>query len=296
MIRQTPSRRLRVAGRGRRRGRDAGHRRPGRHLDGAERELRQACRSAAGTAATAGTEAPVPGRLRTTGPLRTGRAATRRGRTTAPPDDGTRTTARRTRRTRRTRKTARTRQGRRRPMAEPSQRLRSRTMIVTGDAHGRPRPVCRRGRSGGRGAWPWRSRMLALAAAALGRRRLGAAPPPPDRQQRRGRLPPPGGIAPGGAPVPAGRRAGGGLPARGSSTPTGDHYVTKYTPVFPAFIALSHRVFGSDRAALALAAGRGGRRLLPPGPGGARAAGGRRSWPPPSWRARPCSRSRARPT
>jgi 4-amino-4-deoxy-L-arabinose transferase-like glycosyltransferase len=35
---------------------------------------------------------------------------------------------------------------------------------------------------------------------------------------------------------------------------TGDHYVTKYTPVFPGFIAASHRVFGSDRAALALAA------------------------------------------
>jgi Dolichyl-phosphate-mannose-protein mannosyltransferase len=38
------------------------------------------------------------------------------------------------------------------------------------------------------------------------------------------------------------------------SKPAGDHYVTKYTPVFPAFIALSHRVFGSDRAALALTA------------------------------------------
>lgn len=38
------------------------------------------------------------------------------------------------------------------------------------------------------------------------------------------------------------------------SRPAGDHYVTKYTPVFPGFIALSHRVFGSDRAALALAA------------------------------------------
>ncbi|HEV8627995.1 MAG TPA: glycosyltransferase family 39 protein [Acidimicrobiia bacterium] len=38
------------------------------------------------------------------------------------------------------------------------------------------------------------------------------------------------------------------------STPTGGHYVTKYTPVFPGFIALSHRALGSDRAALALAA------------------------------------------
>jgi hypothetical protein len=38
------------------------------------------------------------------------------------------------------------------------------------------------------------------------------------------------------------------------SKPAGDHYVTKYTPVFPAFVAFSHRVFGSDRAALALAA------------------------------------------
>lgn len=38
------------------------------------------------------------------------------------------------------------------------------------------------------------------------------------------------------------------------SKPAGDHYVTKYTPVYPGFIALSHRVFGSDRAALALAA------------------------------------------
>ena len=38
------------------------------------------------------------------------------------------------------------------------------------------------------------------------------------------------------------------------SKPAGDHYVTKYTPVFPGFIALSHRVFGSDRAALAMAA------------------------------------------
>ena len=38
------------------------------------------------------------------------------------------------------------------------------------------------------------------------------------------------------------------------SKPAGDHYVTKYTPVFPGFIAASHRVFGSDRAALALAA------------------------------------------
>jgi 4-amino-4-deoxy-L-arabinose transferase-like glycosyltransferase len=36
------------------------------------------------------------------------------------------------------------------------------------------------------------------------------------------------------------------------STPSGGHYVTKYTPVFPGFIALSHTVFGSDRAALAL--------------------------------------------
>lgn len=38
------------------------------------------------------------------------------------------------------------------------------------------------------------------------------------------------------------------------STTAGHHYVTKYTPVFPAFIAISHRAFGSDRAALALAA------------------------------------------
>jgi hypothetical protein len=38
------------------------------------------------------------------------------------------------------------------------------------------------------------------------------------------------------------------------STTTGHHYVTKYTPVFPAFIAACHRTFGSDRAALALAA------------------------------------------
>ncbi len=38
------------------------------------------------------------------------------------------------------------------------------------------------------------------------------------------------------------------------STTAGDHYVTKYTPVFPAFIAVSHRLFGSDRAALALVA------------------------------------------
>jgi 4-amino-4-deoxy-L-arabinose transferase-like glycosyltransferase len=38
------------------------------------------------------------------------------------------------------------------------------------------------------------------------------------------------------------------------SRPAGDHYVTKYTPVFPGFIALSRGVFGSDRAALALAA------------------------------------------
>jgi hypothetical protein len=38
------------------------------------------------------------------------------------------------------------------------------------------------------------------------------------------------------------------------ATPAGSHYVTKYTPVFPAFIALSHWTFGSDRAALALTA------------------------------------------
>ncbi|HET7719877.1 MAG TPA: glycosyltransferase family 39 protein, partial [Acidimicrobiales bacterium] len=38
------------------------------------------------------------------------------------------------------------------------------------------------------------------------------------------------------------------------SKPAGDHYVTKYTPVFPGFIALSAGVFGSDRAALALTA------------------------------------------
>jgi hypothetical protein len=38
------------------------------------------------------------------------------------------------------------------------------------------------------------------------------------------------------------------------STTAGGHYVTKYTPVFPGFIAGSHWAFGSDRAALALAA------------------------------------------
>jgi hypothetical protein len=38
------------------------------------------------------------------------------------------------------------------------------------------------------------------------------------------------------------------------STTTGHHYVTKYTPVFPGFIAGSHWIFGTDRAALALAA------------------------------------------
>ena len=38
------------------------------------------------------------------------------------------------------------------------------------------------------------------------------------------------------------------------STLAGDHYVTKYTPVFPGLIAVSHRVFGSDRATLALVA------------------------------------------
>ena len=38
------------------------------------------------------------------------------------------------------------------------------------------------------------------------------------------------------------------------SIPAGDHYVTKYTPVFPGFIAGSHWLLGSDRAALALAA------------------------------------------
>jgi hypothetical protein len=38
------------------------------------------------------------------------------------------------------------------------------------------------------------------------------------------------------------------------SKPAGDHFVTKYTPVFPGFIAMSHRAFGSDRAALALTA------------------------------------------
>jgi Dolichyl-phosphate-mannose-protein mannosyltransferase len=38
------------------------------------------------------------------------------------------------------------------------------------------------------------------------------------------------------------------------STTAGHHYVTKYTPVFPAFIALGHRAFGSDRAALGLTA------------------------------------------
>ncbi|HEV7865694.1 MAG TPA: glycosyltransferase family 39 protein, partial [Acidimicrobiia bacterium] len=38
------------------------------------------------------------------------------------------------------------------------------------------------------------------------------------------------------------------------STVAGHHYVTKYTPVFPAFIALSRLTFGSDRGALALAA------------------------------------------
>ena len=38
------------------------------------------------------------------------------------------------------------------------------------------------------------------------------------------------------------------------STVAGHHYVTKYTPVYPGFIALAHRAFGSDRAALALTA------------------------------------------
>lgn len=38
------------------------------------------------------------------------------------------------------------------------------------------------------------------------------------------------------------------------STTAGQHYVTKYTPVFPGFIALAHRLFGQDRAALALTA------------------------------------------
>jgi 4-amino-4-deoxy-L-arabinose transferase-like glycosyltransferase len=51
---------------------------------------------------------------------------------------------------------------------------------------------------------------------------------------------------------PAAQPAGAFLPWL--SKPAGDHYVTKYTPVFPSFIALSHRVFGSDRAALALVA------------------------------------------
>ena len=51
---------------------------------------------------------------------------------------------------------------------------------------------------------------------------------------------------------PAAEPAGAFLPWL--SKPAGDHYVTKYTPVFPGFIALTHRVFGSDRAALALTA------------------------------------------
>ena len=38
------------------------------------------------------------------------------------------------------------------------------------------------------------------------------------------------------------------------STANGGHYVTKYTPVFPGFIAGSRWVFGSERAALALTA------------------------------------------
>src|SRR3954470_12256756 len=38
------------------------------------------------------------------------------------------------------------------------------------------------------------------------------------------------------------------------STTVGHHYVTKYTPVFPGFIAGSHRLFGTDRAARALVA------------------------------------------
>ena len=38
------------------------------------------------------------------------------------------------------------------------------------------------------------------------------------------------------------------------STTNGRHYVTKYTPVFPGFIAASRWMFGSERAALALAA------------------------------------------
>jgi len=51
---------------------------------------------------------------------------------------------------------------------------------------------------------------------------------------------------------PAAQPAGAFLPWL--STPAGDHYVTKYTPVFPGLIAASHRMFGSDRAALALVA------------------------------------------
>ncbi len=77
------------------------------------------------------------------------------------------------------------------------------------------------------------------------------------------------------------------------STTAGDHYVTKYTPVFPAFIALCHRAFGSDRAALALAAAGAvvacyllAREVLGPPPGGG--PGRRASSPAP-----PCSWSRA---
>jgi 4-amino-4-deoxy-L-arabinose transferase-like glycosyltransferase len=51
---------------------------------------------------------------------------------------------------------------------------------------------------------------------------------------------------------PAAEPAGAFLPWL--STPAGHHYVTKYTPVYPAFIALGHGVFGSDRGALALTA------------------------------------------
>src|SRR5436305_8746688 len=43
---------------------------------------------------------------------------------------------------------------------------------------------------------------------------------------------------------PAAEPAGAFLPWL--STPAGHHYVTKYTPVFPAFIAAGHRAFGSD--------------------------------------------------
>ena len=264
MIRQTPSRRLRVSS-GRRRGRDAGHRRAGRHLDGTERELRQA----AGQGGYGGLR-----RVRTRRPADDGfgryPGSYDAGYGTAP-DDGSRSGRRgplhgrrgRTDKGKKDKKDKSTRARRTRRTRRPAQPSRPTRRLDPGPechrpAHGgppagasdpRPEPGDRGGRRPGRSV----SGRPGPGGRPLGGRRLGAVPAPPDRQQRRGRLPPPGGVAPGGAPVPAGRRAGGGLPPW-LATPTGDHYVTKYTPVFPAFIALSHRVFGSDRAALALTA------------------------------------------